>query len=250
MMWYSAETRRGLFNAIRAKFPERELPYTHDQMRKIGSCVGVDHTLGLWWLRMDLREVAYETWMALATEGGVQKSTRRDLIENDIVKPADQLIAALSEARKIGATEAFWLSQSSENSIDLSRLHGDLRKFRDWAIAAKEIAMDGSVPKGITVVRQDFVNRLYSLFNTIAEKDPTRNVARGERHYEVSMFSRLVELVAEPVFEMPYDFSTQIREAQDFHKRCLLAAEQMKAKNPYSEKDMEKIRLKISGNLP
>lgn len=249
-MWYSSTTRRDLFKAIRRSFPDRQLSYTYEQMRKIGGCVDIDHLLGLWWLRMDLRELAYDTWCQLRDEGNVQKSTRQDLIENDIIKSTEQLIQAITEANRIGATELFAFTKSPETYVDVSRLQRDLKKLRAWSKAAKEKAMDGSVPKGITVVRQNFVDRLFFLFNTITGEDPARNVAKGERYYEVSSFSRFVELCAEPVFGRSYNFSTQIRAAQEFHEEWLRAVPPLERPKHITEKDMEKICLKIERKIP
>ena len=213
-MWYLARVRADLFIAIRKEFPNRVLPYSYKEMLEIGRCVNVEDNLDLWWLRTTLRELAYDTWRYLQNQGTVNKSTRRDAIHKGIVKPIDELLPAFKTLRKIGAEEAFALARDDCHGVNVEQLVAELEDLKSWAKAAQEKVMDGSVPKGKTAAKQEFVDRLYSIYQVASDRTPTRNVGKdGKRHYEDGDFSNFVTLCAAPVFPKAETFSNQIRKS-------------------------------------
>lgn len=230
-MWMYPERRKKFFQDWRKIYPNRPFPYTYKEMRDIGDCLGLKHKIDLWRLRINLRELALITWQAIDREGSIKKSDRRDAIHNQMINPIDQLLAAFKDFTKTGTERAFSATRPSDLDLNLDRLRKDLYELRGWSEKASIASMGGSIPKGKTIVRQEFVDHLMVLFLIWTGEAPGREVSRDRNvSYDESSFTRFVRLSTEPVFGSQLKLTRQIIKTVAMHAQWMTDAQNIPSK--------------------
>lgn len=213
-------------------FPNHQLPYPPKQLTKIASFLDVRGHDRRKLLRFEMRQLALATLCALDNRKYLRRSDMRSEIDRSIIKPIDQLTKGIMLIDKIGVEEAYALAHETETSVDMTQLTKDLTRLREWSEQAKTRTKEPSVPKGITGVRQDFVDRLYEIYHSYSGKIPGRSSQSdpdGKWHND-SEFSIFVDLCAEPIFNEKQNFDRQIRLAQETHKGWISAGQKLPEK--------------------
>jgi hypothetical protein len=226
---------------LKKTFPDRQPPYPPKEVDAIARFLGTEKKVNVPLLCCELKQLAYEILCALRDRKDIKPSAIRKEIDRSIVKPIDSLIRGLRLVDKIGAEEAFALGRDNDAYVDIKRFARDLTKLRAWSEQAKAKTNEPSVPKGITDIRQLFVNRLFEIYHTYSGKIPGRSPQKDQNGnwFEDSEFSRFIDLCAEPIFPQKYNFTRQIRQAQETHQEWLTAGQKPPKKRRGSVHDIE-----------
>ena len=198
--------------------PDAPLPYTVDEVKKIGKCANVEGSRRLVGLRHNLRMLADNVQGMLRFNTDVPATRRRDYVHKEVINPADQLIQAIDNLDGMGCQDDFGDVSRSETYVNPKQLRRDLIRFRDWAADAMTLqdSVKGPRVKGETAIRQYFVDNLLDLFITAApDNKPTRTVGRDKtgKSHEDSAFTQFVRLCAKPVLGEGILLDAQIKKA-------------------------------------
>ena len=210
---------------LKKEFPNRPLPYPPKVFNKLAKFLGIEDANVKKLLRYELRLLSLEILRKLRDRKFVTRSDIQKEIDRSIIKPIDRLSQGIVKIDKIGGEEAYALANEKGTYVNVERLLEDLKKFKAWSEQAKLKSSEPTSPKGITGVRQDFVDHLFKLYHIYTDKNPSRS-PQSDQHgnwYEDGEFSRFVDMCAEPIFEIEYNFTRQIKVAQSTHKEWLTA---------------------------
>lgn len=216
-----------LIRLFKRTFPDRPLPYPSKELNELIKFFNIEHPDNIRLFQIELMQLAYETLVGLRYRETVKPSDIRKEIDRSVIKPVDALLRGIELIKRLGAEEAYALAFGNDTFVNIDQLAENLSKFRAWSELAKEKTREPSVQKGITEVRQDFVNRLYKIFHGFSGKAPSRSPQADDDGiwHEDSEFSRFVDLCAAPLFPQKYNFTRQIRNAQQSHIEWLAAGQ-------------------------